>query len=51
MTPKIRLNTRPEQDLLGAREVPADAYYGIANAQGTKRTSTSPECLYRTIPN
>ena len=34
MTPKIRLNTRPEQDLLGPREVPADAYYGIQTLRG-----------------
>ena len=34
MTPKKGLNTRAEQDLLGTREVPADAYYGIQTLRG-----------------
>ena len=34
MTPKKGLNTRAEQDLLGTREVPANAYYGIQTLRG-----------------
>src|SRR3954471_5508898 len=34
MTPKIGPNTRAEQDLLGTREVPTDAYYGIQTLRG-----------------
>ena len=34
MTPKVTLNSRSERDLLGTREVPADAYYGIQTLRG-----------------
>src|SRR3954471_15699518 len=48
MTPKIGPNTRAEQDLLGTREVPADAYYGIQTLRGLENFHISgvPLSLY-----
>ncbi len=34
MTPQVSSNSRAEKDLLGSREVPADAYYGIQTLRG-----------------
>ena len=41
--------TRTEQDLLGEKEVPADAYYGVQTA-ARSRTSRSRACRSTTIP-